>query len=132
MSDQIFEVRFDKGVATLVSMNIIQEGGDTLVVMDIDNYLKERKRFESYFTIKAAINAFLSEGNIVESFTGFDYNMYMREVRRMSKWEFVEWDDYFENGECPDCGESIPYDAAEGDECLNCGHVFWMYRPTDD
>ncbi len=31
----------------------------------------------------------------------------------------------YDNGECPDCGESIPDDVSEGDECENCGHVFW-------
>ena len=40
-------------------------------------------------------------------------------------------DDY-ENGECPDCGEPIPKDATSGDECVNCGHVFWEYVDIGD
>jgi len=31
--------------------------------------------------------------------------------------------DCYENGECPDCKETIPADATEGEECT-CGHVF--------
>jgi uncharacterized Zn finger protein len=31
----------------------------------------------------------------------------------------------YPNGECPDCGEEIPDDVVAGDECKNCGHVFW-------
>jgi hypothetical protein len=34
--------------------------------------------------------------------------------------------------ECPDCGEPIPLDVAEGDACSNCGHVFVLPRPSDD
>jgi hypothetical protein len=32
--------------------------------------------------------------------------------------------DSYENGECPDCGESIPAEMVSGGECANCGHVF--------
>jgi hypothetical protein len=34
--------------------------------------------------------------------------------------------DSYENGECPDCGQSISSYAVNGSECLNCGHVFWL------
>jgi len=30
----------------------------------------------------------------------------------------------YEDGVCPDCGESIPRDATEGEECAHCGFVF--------
>ena len=33
--------------------------------------------------------------------------------------------DSYENGECPDCGKDIPDDVSGGDECSNCGHVFY-------
>ena len=33
--------------------------------------------------------------------------------------------DSYESGECPDCGENIPNDVSNGDECSNCGHVFY-------
>ena len=33
--------------------------------------------------------------------------------------------DQFTDGECPDCGEIIPEDMADGGECANCGHVFY-------
>ena len=33
--------------------------------------------------------------------------------------------DGYPDGVCPDCGEEIPDDAMEGEECCNCGHVFW-------
>lgn len=33
--------------------------------------------------------------------------------------------------ECPDCGEPIPDTAVEGDECVNCGHVFSTPREED-
>ena len=32
---------------------------------------------------------------------------------------------WYKNGECPDCGEEIPIMATGGDECKNCGHIFW-------
>ena len=34
--------------------------------------------------------------------------------------------DNYENGECPDCFAEIPDDVGEGDECQNCGHVFYL------
>ena len=37
----------------------------------------------------------------------------------------------YEDGVCPDCGEDIPDDAVEGQECENCGHVF-CYETEDD
>lgn len=33
--------------------------------------------------------------------------------------------DSYINGECPDCYENIPEEAENGDECYNCGHVFY-------
>lgn len=30
----------------------------------------------------------------------------------------------YPDGNCPDCGEPIPEDAEDGDQCANCGHVF--------
>lgn len=30
---------------------------------------------------------------------------------------------------CPDCQEEIPVDVFDGDECSNCGHVF--FAPAD-
>jgi hypothetical protein len=38
----------------------------------------------------------------------------------------IDWSIYYLAGECPDCGEKIPSVAVEGDECGNCGHVFWF------
>lgn len=32
--------------------------------------------------------------------------------------------DCYENGECPDCSETIDAEAEDGSECHNCGHVF--------
>lgn len=37
----------------------------------------------------------------------------------------------YENGKCPDCGENIPDDVVDGQECLHCGHVFCETRPDD-
>ena len=34
--------------------------------------------------------------------------------------------------ECPNCGTPIPDEATPGDECVNCGHVFWLPTPDDD
>ena len=34
----------------------------------------------------------------------------------------------YEDGECPDCGEQIPNDVKEGQECKNCDHVFTKYK----
>lgn len=39
---------------------------------------------------------------------------------------------YYRDHECPDCGEPIPHTAVGGDECENCGHVFWGYKEPDD
>lgn len=38
----------------------------------------------------------------------------------------------YENGVCPDCAEPISVYAEPGNECPNCGHVFWLAQPTDD
>lgn len=41
--------------------------------------------------------------------------------------------DSYENGECPDCGEDIPDDVSNGDECSNCSHVFYSpVKPEDE
>jgi len=34
--------------------------------------------------------------------------------------------DCYEDGVCPDCSEIIPNSTGEGDQCTNCGHVFWF------
>lgn len=39
---------------------------------------------------------------------------------------------FYENGECPDCGEPITELAVDGDDCPCCGHVFWILRDDDD
>lgn len=31
----------------------------------------------------------------------------------------------YPNGICPDCNEPINDDVENGDECPNCGHVYW-------
>jgi hypothetical protein len=33
----------------------------------------------------------------------------------------------YPNGKCPDCLMEIPDDVHDGDECQNCGHVFYSY-----
>jgi hypothetical protein len=40
------------------------------------------------------------------------------------------WQAY--DGSCPDCGEDIPTDVVEGQECANCGHSFHAVREDDD
>lgn len=40
--------------------------------------------------------------------------------------------EFYEGGVCPDCLEEIPDDYEEGDECDNCGHVFYGLRDNDD
>jgi len=45
--------------------------------------------------------------------------------------ELIDWEKEYVAGRCPDCGEYIPETAQEGDECRNCGHVFWKFRPSD-
>jgi hypothetical protein len=37
----------------------------------------------------------------------------------------------YPNSECPDCGEPIPEDIQEGQECCQCGHVFCLERKDD-
>lgn len=37
----------------------------------------------------------------------------------------------YQYGICPDCGEEIPDDIAEGEECSNCGHVFYEEKEED-
>lgn len=48
---------------------------------------------------------------------------------RFMKWEIRNASkvaESYEGCECPDCGGLIPVTAAEGDDCKNCGHVFWI------
>lgn len=33
--------------------------------------------------------------------------------------------DNYPNGVCPDCGKTIPDDIIPGQDCTNCGHVFY-------
>lgn len=37
----------------------------------------------------------------------------------------------YNNGECPDCGETIPDNVQEGEQCANCDHVFCGSHPDD-
>jgi len=37
----------------------------------------------------------------------------------------------YNNGECSDCGETIPDNVQEGEQCANCDHVFCSPRPDD-
>ncbi|HOS16057.1 MAG TPA: hypothetical protein PKX15_03435 [Bacteroidales bacterium] len=37
----------------------------------------------------------------------------------------------YPDGKCPDCGDEIPDNVKDGDECLNCGHIFWEEREDD-
>jgi len=48
----------------------------------------------------------------------FDFSM---EFKYDTVWQAYD-------GTCPDCGEDIPEDVKSGQECLNCGHVFYRYR----
>lgn len=34
-------------------------------------------------------------------------------------------------GVCPDCQTELPIDVQEGEECVNCGHVFWLPKEND-
>jgi rubredoxin len=38
---------------------------------------------------------------------------------------------YYDNGECPDCGEPISRFAVDGSQCSNCEHVFFTPKPDD-
>lgn len=38
----------------------------------------------------------------------------------------------YEQGECPDCGLKIKESSVDGDECENCGHVFYEEHPTEE
>jgi hypothetical protein len=38
-------------------------------------------------------------------------------------------DDY-EYGECPDCRKAIPHTAVEGDQCSECGCVFFAKQDS--
>ena len=38
----------------------------------------------------------------------------------------------YPNGVCPYCGNEIFDTAVEGEECPNCGHVYWMYEADDN
>ena len=38
----------------------------------------------------------------------------------------------YPNGECPSCWLDIPNDVANGESCVNCGHVFAPETPDDD
>ena len=38
----------------------------------------------------------------------------------------------YENGECPDCGDTIPPTMVDGGECENCGHVFYAELLEND
>lgn len=37
----------------------------------------------------------------------------------------------YDKGECPDCHETIADNIVAGQECKNCGHVFWNQRDYD-
>jgi len=39
---------------------------------------------------------------------------------------------HYPDGKCPDCGANICRVAVDGDECKNCGHVYYAPKPVDD
>lgn len=38
----------------------------------------------------------------------------------------------YPDGRCPDCGEPIPDNVVDGQECKRCEHTFVAFQPTDD
>jgi len=38
----------------------------------------------------------------------------------------------YEHCLCPDCGEDIPSNVKEGDECEDCGHAFYEAKEDDN
>jgi len=40
--------------------------------------------------------------------------------------EKTNWEEIYDDGNCPDCSESIPDTMVDGGECFNCGHVFFV------
>lgn len=53
-----------------------------------------------------------------------------RETQRDCKPQETGMRDHYDDGRCPDCGEEISYYCEDGEECENCGHVF--YFPESD
>jgi hypothetical protein len=37
----------------------------------------------------------------------------------------------YSDAECPDCGDPIPEDVVDGQECKNCGHTFCIPQSND-
>ncbi len=38
----------------------------------------------------------------------------------------------YEGGVCPNCGEGVPRNVGEGDECENCGHIFTAWANKEE
>jgi hypothetical protein len=60
-----------------------------------------------------AIVAWIGERNVPEWKDNLESELPARKVK-----------DFYPDCLCPDCQDDIPDDAVEGEECLNCGHVF--------
>jgi hypothetical protein len=54
----------------------------------------------------------------------FEINQQCTKELNPIKYEYVD-------GLCPDCGQDIPKNAAEGESCSNCEHVFNYAREVD-
>jgi Zn finger protein HypA/HybF involved in hydrogenase expression len=39
---------------------------------------------------------------------------------------------FYDNGICPDCHHPINDTTVEGEDCPNCGHIFWLAYENND
>lgn len=68
----------------------------------------------------------LTDDEIVGVSTGVTFNMEIEYIKgRNVKSQY-------KGGKCPDCGEEIPDDAIDGEDCSNCGHIFYLEREDNE
>jgi len=73
---------------------------------------------------------FIDEQALTTEFRSFLEAQYDEELE-MSE-EVIDWEEIYEDAECPDCGDPIPARTQSGDNCENCGHTFWTHGDSDD
>ena len=81
--------------------------------------------------VSNAVNQGLLTGDTAATVEHYDYTVkQVRSVKKPISAESKAIIANYDGGLCPDCGRKIRRNVKEGDDCRNCGHVFYGPKAT--
>ncbi len=99
-----------------MAVKLEYNGLEIEIVEDSDGFPSIKIKTGSYLgdNDRPSIDIILNDV-CIHSFLENDYDCFSSERIRQN----------YEKCECPDCQDDIPFNVIDGDECKNCGHVFY-------